>query len=118
MIENLPELPQNGQNLLITGKIGTQHFSSLTGKKQTSTHIFAKQIYFCDESYGRYHVKNANRVELQAHICFDITNEETHSVFVLALHFQSKYVHTNYLNFKLLIAHILFNFQRSRWNRC
>lgn len=91
MVESLPGMPKTGQNLLITGKIRTHQFSH-TDKKGTSIQIIAKQIYLCDDRYGKYHVKNPNKVELLAHICFDISNEEAYSIFILALHNKSKYV--------------------------
>lgn len=91
MIETLPGLPEIGHNLLITGKIRTQQFS-YNNKKRTSIQIIAKQIYLCDDRYEGFIAKTPNRVELQAHICFDISNEETYSVFVLAVHFKSQYV--------------------------
>lgn len=89
MIENLPGLPKTGQTLLITGKLRTQQFPC-NGKKGTSIQIIAKQMYLCEDTNEG--VKNLNHVELLAHICFDISNEETHSVFILALHNQTKYV--------------------------
>lgn len=91
MIETLPGMPKTGQNLLITGKIRTQQFT-YNGKKGTSIRVIAKQIYLCDNRYGKFYVKNPNNVELLAHICFDISNEETYSIFILALHYKSKYV--------------------------
>lgn len=91
MIETLPGMPEIGQNLLISGKIRTQQFFH-NNRKRTSIQVIAKQIYLCDDRYGEFHARNPNRVELQAHICFDISNEETYSVFVLAVHFKSQYV--------------------------
>lgn len=88
MIETLPRMPEIGQNLLVAGRIRTQQFSYNNDKKRTSIQVISKQIYLCDDIYGKFHAKIPNRVELQAHICFDITNEETYSVFILAVHFK------------------------------
>lgn len=115
MVENLRRMPKTGQNILVTGKMRTQQFTLSNGKKGTSIQVVAKQIYLCDNSshtgsiempaapqlrntansvgsIDNKRVKDTNKVELFAHICFDILNEETHSVFTLALHYQTKYV--------------------------
>lgn len=110
MVESLPGMPKTGQNLLVTGKIRTQNFTQNNGKKGTSIQIIAKQIYLCDDRYmgsnkantltefkwadisdtvnnvENYQVKTPNKVELLAHICFNISNEETHSLFIVAPH--------------------------------
>lgn len=117
MVESLPGMPKKGQNLFVSGKLRTQNFTQENGKRGTSIQIVAKQIYLCDNTcmgsnkpntsiefrsanicdaantvVENYLVKNPNKVELLAHICFDISNEETHSLFILAPHHYSKYV--------------------------
>lgn len=114
MIENLPAIPKTYQNLFVTGKIRTESFITNNGKRGTSIHVVAKQIYLWDNkepiltkisseiengdtnvtstSDGILEVKNPNTVELLAHICFDIINEMKHSVFTVALHYGTKYV--------------------------
>lgn len=91
MIETLRGMPKIGQNLLIAGKIRTQQFL-YKDKRRTSIQVIAKQMYVCDDRYEKFHVKTPNKVELLAHICFDVSNEETYSVFVLAVHYKSMYV--------------------------
>lgn len=98
MVENLPRMPKTGQTILITGKIRTQQFPC-NGKKGTSIQIIAKQMYPCES--GEY-IKNLNHVELLGHICFDISNQDTHSCFIVALHNKMMYVYL------LLIFHRLY----------
>lgn len=92
MAEALPGLPKTGQTLLVAGRIRTQQFV-YNDKKGTSIQVIAKQIYTCDNRCGKFHVKNPNKVELLAHICFDISNEDAYSHFTVALHSKSKYVY-------------------------
>lgn len=115
MIESLPGTPKTGQKLLVTGRLRTKQFLQNNGKKGTSIQIMAKQIYLCDDtqlenmqaipngngnpngvntkipnSSDRFDVKDQNRVELLAQICFDIQNEDAYSSFSLALHYRAK----------------------------
>lgn len=89
MVENLPGMPKTGQTLLVTGKIRTKQFPCNGNKNGTSIQIIAKQIYLCEN--GEF-MNNQNHVELLAHVCFEISNQETYSVFTMAPHYQVKYV--------------------------
>lgn len=118
MIESLPGTPKTGQKLLITGRLRTKQFLQDNGKKGTSIQIMAKQIYLCDDGQmeniqaisnddneynevdakisklsngnGKFDVRDQNKVELLAQICFDIHNEDAYSSFSLALHYRAK----------------------------
>lgn len=123
MIESLPGMPKIGEKLLISGKIHTQQFS-YKDKKRTSIQVIAKQMYVCDDRYGKIQVKTPNNVEMLAQICFDISNEETYSNFIIAVQNKLKYVkycfddNTPISTLLHLNKHTSFDFQKFRWNRC
>lgn len=124
-IENLPGLPKTGQKVFVSGKLRTQKFIQTNGKMGASIHIMAKQIYLCQsddtnnaeiqiatvevpeiKSIGnatKIEMKDQNQIDLMANICFDILNEDNHSVFSLALHYLSKYVFNSSCNICSLI---------------
>lgn len=91
MTEYLPGMPKTGQTVLVTGKIRTQKFPCNGDKEGSSIRIIAKQMYLCEDSEC---LKNQNHIELLAYICFEISNRETYSVFILGVHYQKKYVYT------------------------
>lgn len=116
VIESLPGIPQTGQKILVIGNICTKKFILNNGKNGTAFYIMAKQIYLCadDGNESRknaqstsehitlsnekvsdieiFYIKDQNRVDVLAQICFEIQNEATYSCFVLSLHHRTKYV--------------------------
>lgn len=116
-MENMPGIVKTGERLLITGKLRTKHFEQDNGKRGTSIHIIAKQIYLCDNyksdegnkipqnnhadlneanklnktqfpcDVANFEIKDQNHIEIMAQICFDILNYDSHSTFNLALHY-------------------------------
>lgn len=96
--------------MLITGRLRANQFIQDNGKKGTSIQVMAKQIYLCDgggngsinadslhdehprvkyemNSSNSYEVRDQNKVELFAQICFDIHNEDTFSSLTLSHHY-------------------------------
>lgn len=115
----MPGIVKTGQKVLVTGKLRTNYFTQNNGKRGTSMHIIAKQIYLCDNyesdevnkvyplyadpneenkrsktqftsGVPNFDIKDQNHIEIMAHICFDILNDDSHSSFNLALHYLSK----------------------------
>lgn len=115
----MPGIAKTGQNILVTGKLRTNYFTQNNGKRGTSIHIIAKQIYLCDNCKSdelnkkypfyadvneenklsktqftcgvtNFDIKDQNHIEIMAQICFDILNDNSHSTFNLALHYLSK----------------------------
>lgn len=115
----MPGVPKTGQKILVTGKLRSNYFTQNNGKRGTSMHIIAKQIYLCDNCKSdevnkmyplyadlneennlnktqfisdvvNFDIKDQNHIEIMAQICFDILNDDSHSTFNLALHYLSK----------------------------